>query len=96
MEDEKENGKPDGPGGDGLEADVLGEEAGDAGQGGGNDHGGADLHADGVRGESFAEAFGGAGHEAGENCGETEAAEDEGNAGDGFGEVEQKENCTQD
>ena len=74
----------------------MGEETGDAGEGGGTDHGGADLHADGVGGEAFAEAFGSASHEAGENGGEAQAAEDEGNCSDCFGKVEQEENCSED
>ncbi len=95
MESKENDGQGGGPGGDRLEADVLREESGNARECGGADHGSAYLHADGVGGESLAETFGSAGHQAGENGSEAESAEDERNAGDGFGEIEQKEDRSQ-
>src|SRR5687767_14212053 len=77
--------EPENGGGHEVQAEMLGDEAAGAGEGGGTEHGGADLEADGVGGEVGAEPLGGAGHETGEDNGKAEAGEREGEGG-GLGE----------
>ena len=80
-----------GYGGNRLKAKSLRDEAGQARQGRSAKHRGAYLKADGVGGERLAKALGSAGHEAGVNGGQAQAAQGERNGSQRGGMIQRKE-----